>query len=253
MGLNLVVPIEMIDYGRENPFDVVYLYRTLTTLDPGDYDGATYYFEVVGCNTEAVNRDIYLKINTTLYATITIPASTTVPTRFRSAAFSPAAGNYWIQLAYSPALYTLEVYSARIIIVQVNATKTRIQIPLTGRDGIEYLSNIPITDSKVGTTYGQGTAAYYSLFQKNVSKLADISSWKFECVLRAGATSYTAYASLFNKTDNTQVGGGVSTTLAYALLSETIVNDATNFHDLDEFEVRIKKRQSYSNLCKRET
>ena len=74
--------------------------------------------------TNAVDRASYL-----------VPANTTSPTRFRTTSpFVPVDNTdiqYRVKLPQTAAADQLIVYTARIIVVQANATKTRIQIPLS--------------------------------------------------------------------------------------------------------------------------
>lgn len=241
MGLNLIVPIEMQCTGFGSPpTNPAEWSPSYTSLNPSDYDGATYYFEIIAINIDSSDKDIILRLKGgATKATITVPMGTTVPTRFRSSSFVPTAGNQTYVL-YRPGTTSWSLvkgYAARIIIVQTNATKTRIQIPIIGIDGYDTSTNIEQTSS---TSYIQPHPNYYSLFKKDVSQFANISSWAFEVAIN-GSVASSAHVTLFNKTDDTQVGSGAVNGLPYqpSLESEDIT-DEVNFHDLDEFEVRMK-------------
>jgi hypothetical protein len=102
-GLNLEVPLEMVDLGLRSerrqqryPSGVTDFRRSWIYLDPDDYDGATYYFEIVAKNTDSVNRNVNLKCtdNNTIYAQIQVAAGTTAFSRKRVSwnPSSPAAG-----------------------------------------------------------------------------------------------------------------------------------------------------------------
>lgn len=132
---NIMVPIEMVDLvvGSSN-VGLVNFQRTKTSLTSTDYDGSpAYYFEIVAMNTNVGSAyNVQLMDNAvTTKASITVPANTTSPTRYR-VAFTPNAGldKYTIQLPATTANNDVLVTAARMIVVQTNATKTAVWIPM---------------------------------------------------------------------------------------------------------------------------
>jgi uncharacterized delta-60 repeat protein len=257
-GLDLEVPIEMIDRGVSSQTTEAEHVRSALKLDEADYDGVTenYYFEIVAKNTDTEDRSVYLKDVThgQTKVTISIPADTADPTRFRTA-FLPVAGDneYRIALDGTTSDDQLKTFAARIIVVQANAKKTRIQIPLLnhGHSGVSNLTDAG-TDNTSSTSYTQSTADRFSIWKKNLSVWGDIaagSPWTLEAVLRSTNASGTASVSLFNKTDNAKVAATELTTSSTTpvLTSVDFAGTVTDFgepdgsgHDGDEFEVRHK-------------
>src|SRR3989304_106528 len=136
-GKDVEVPIEILDTGGGSlNFTVVTLSAEVTFLYPIFYDGATeqYFFEIVAQNPDSVARDVDLwNVDAgSATATISVPTSAGTPTRIRSGTFTPVAANteYTIRLAQTTSKGQLQVFAARIIVKQIDAGPTRIQIPL---------------------------------------------------------------------------------------------------------------------------
>ena len=253
MSINLEVPLEMIDAGIASlSTGVNLLASSYLFLDSDDYNGATYTFEIVASN---INTTINYTVNlydvtgSAIKATITVPANTTNPKRFRSGSWTPTDATnrtYGVQLVQTAIDDQLKVFVARIIVTQVNATKTRIQIPLLGH-GIISASNTITVDQTTSTTYTQGTPSHYSYYKKDSSVLSSISNWSLEAVLLNASPERTTYLGLFNATDGVQVTGaeisnpGTTPTLK----SVELANDAVNFDNGDIFEARIKTSSTY--------
>ena len=253
--VNLEVPIEMIDRGISS-IDTgnIKFKRSMVSLNEADYDGDTYYFEIVAKNTNTTTaysvylRDMTNAVDKTSYL---VPANTTSPTRFRTTSpFVPVDNTdieYRVKLPQTAAADQLVVYAARIIVVQANATKTRIQIPLLnhGYNGLSHGTGAG-SDNTSSTAYTQSSPVRYSLWQKDVSAWGDIpvppaTPWTFEAVARTTSATETSYVSLFNYTDNTQVTvteHGATGGTGFQLMTADFASDATNFDDSDEFEVR---------------
>ncbi len=104
-------------------------------IDTAKYSDALYYFEIVAINTLAADRTVKLRNGTTDYASITVPAGTTTPTRLRSASFSPidGANDYFVFLPSGAVQMTVQaITAARVIVLQsatsITATQTQIEI-----------------------------------------------------------------------------------------------------------------------------
>ncbi len=254
-AFNLEVPLEMIDYGIANasgsPPNKSTFLRTYITLDSDDYDGALYYFEIVALNSYTGTYNVYLYdvTNAAVKATIVVAANTTLSTRFRSAAWTPASSaniTYAVQIDMIAAgAEYLTVYAGRIIVVQSGATKTRIQIPLIQEfhNTHSYINTNAIrVDWTVSTSYTQNDAEQYSRYNKNSSAYSTIAGWQFEGVL-AVSSPQTVSATLWNVTDNTQVSSSeitLSSATPTLVTSLEFADSAANFHEGDNFEVYIK-------------
>ncbi len=249
-GVNLEVPLEMIDRGISSHNTATRTHkRSSIYFNIAEYDGDTvnYYFEIVANNTNTTTaQNVYLRDQTNGVDRVTVPVSAgAVRVRFRFP-FTPVAGNneYRMKIDATPTgVDQIQVFAARIIVVQTNATKTRIQIPLLnhGFNGF-YNGTGAATDTLKITTYSQNAETRFSLWHKDFSAWGDLAAtnpWTFEAVTRNNPSG-TSYVSLFNKTDNTQVTDTeVSTTgTTMTLLSRDFIDSAANFHDLDDFEAR---------------
>jgi hypothetical protein len=265
MGMNLEVPIELIDgpglYSIDSGGTKIFR-RCQTILNPADYDGATYYFEILGFNGHAsTDYDVTLYNYTTsqTITTITVPHSDSDPVRLRSSAFTPTVGSnaYTVSIPATAANSNLHVYAARIVVVQVNATKTRIQIPLINSkydaEGYGDATDTSYLDQTTSLTYMQTGVDAYRTYLKDSTAFADLSGdtpWTFEAILGRYFGSESSYCTLWNTTDNLQVTASELLTAVGApevptLLSVDFANDATNFSDGDNFEVKIKKGEGY--------
>lgn len=241
--MNLIIPLEMIlttQTATSSPFSIPGV--SYISLDSDDYDGATYDFEIIATNTSSTTDytvDLYDVTGSAAKASITVPKNTNTATRFRAGAnsWSPtdnAKRTYAIRLSQTAEPYTfLIVDTARIIITQINATKTRIQIPLV--DSLEY-------DVTCSTTYTQVHPTKYNIYLKDTSVFADISGWNLEVIIGATIDGGTTYCALFDKTDNDQVGNTEMSVSGSkdTLLDVDFTNTETNFDDGHEFEMRIK-------------
>jgi hypothetical protein len=253
MSINLEVPLEMLDFGVSSlSTGVNLLPSTYLFLDSDDYDGATYTFEIVASNLHATidyTVDMYDVTGSAIKATITVPANTTNPKRFRSGSWTPTDATnrtYGVQLAQTAVENHLVVFVARIIVTQVNATKTRIQIPLINGNmlsAFNYVTSIDLTKSLsyVQESY-EPTLCKYNYYKKDTSVLSSISNWSLEAILYTTNAATSAYLGLFNATDNTQVTGAEVSVLGTTptLVSVNFANTAANFDNGDIFEGRIK-------------
>jgi hypothetical protein len=256
-GLNLEVPIEMVDYGSEaavgtgtNNHN-----RTLIFLDPADYDGATYYFEIVAKNVDSSAKSVYLRRTTngaTNHATITVPAGTSVFTRYRVAlSAAPLAGKnqYLVRLTKTTAVDQLIVSAARVIVQQTNATKTRIQIPLVQKSHNLSQNGAGRVDTTTSNVYTQGTDNRYSLWIKDSSKYADLSGstpWTLEAVLDNLSSTATTYCALFNHDTGQQVTGAEASLYGDVIkvVDTSFADTAGNFTNGSKFELKIRSSVS---------
>jgi uncharacterized delta-60 repeat protein len=250
-GANLEVPIEMIDRGISSQTSQVEHTRSAVKLNEADYDGVTedYYFEIVAENLDTSDRYVHLQDVTYVatQASILVPAGTTETTRFRTS-FTPYTGDhvYRIILDGTSSNDQLKVFAARIIIVQTNASKTRIQIPLLNHSHSGHANSPDVgSDDTSSISYSQQDEFRFNIWKKDVSAWGDIAGgapWTFEAVLRSSVAGTTAYVALFNKTNDTKVAATQLTTSSttHTLMTVNFATDSTDFDDLDEFEVRHK-------------
>ena len=253
-GVNLEVPIELLDVGASSQTGPLTFSRSRTSLNTSDYDGVvSFSFEVITTNNSTATKNIYLVDSSgTALANVVVPPGTSVPTRMR-VGFNPTIGanDYRIKLDGTINLDELNAYVARILVKQVGATQTKIYVPMTGGYAANAIDTDDSTAASDGSIYGTGiynqnASYYFSLWKKNnsaFSQLAPANPYTFEAVLSTStANSTTASASLFNYTTGNQIfASEVTTTSASpSLVSISFSDSAANFANLDDIEVRVK-------------
>lgn len=251
--VDLEVPVSMLDGPSLANVSTSYTnpqYRTWLPFNADDYDGATYYFEVVA-KTSAGLSALYELVDRShgnhVLASITVPAGTTAFTRVRSAAFGMPGGGYSnlsIRIPQSASNYIFQVASARVIVVQENASKTRLQFPLLSYGGGTYNATASYGLAPSGGSYAREDAYYppVKLERSSLATIAAGSPWSFEAVF-ANANAHTTYAELYNLTKGQQVVGSELTytgSAAYYVLSADLADDADYLDSDDLLSVRIK-------------
>jgi hypothetical protein len=262
-GINLEVPIDMIGKALSSGTAMMTFSRTRTSLDTTAYIAETneYFFEVIATNTNTTNSyQVSLYNNATLLAvgsTITIPANTTTPRRFR-VQFTPTAGanDYRIRLAATAIANQLTVYSAKMIVKQTAAVATRLYIPLVGHTNTGAINTDANDDAtaivtSVGTgspTPNQGLPTnrsdYFYHWERNDSyfdRYHGATPWTLETVSSTNANNQAITVTLFNKTTNTAVAGAstANSKTTLDMLQTNFATSATNFTNGHKFEVRI--------------
>lgn len=231
-------------------------YKSAIYLNPDDYDGAAYSFEITVKNGDAATKDIRLidtsDSNATL-CTITVDASADFKT-FRGTFAAGWSGVHVLAIAPSATTVASYLADARILVAQTNATKTRIQIPMLcatlsgGTSGALTDANSSFLENITTATYAQLSAGNWSIFRKDMSRFADIASgaaaWSLEVISDSNyATSAkTSMAALVQAGGTTVVTGAEVTTFGMVptLAVVDFANDAANFSDTTDFEVKHK-------------
>lgn len=255
---NLEVPIEMLSdgIGSRSLADFTHI-RSITSLDPSEYDGTvTYFFEVVATNADSVSRAITLVDSSgNAEAAVAVPAGSAAPTRYRVAlgAAPTSADTYKVKLEGTNTDVDLAVTSARILVKQAGATKTRLYIPLVTNQhasvwnlevGTNGTASIDSTGS-VHPTLAQTSTRLdrYSHWVRNDSAFSEIPSsgtpWTLEALVRND--SGTGYAVLYNVTD-----GAAAATVSVSvtggtpqLVSTSFAGSASGFGDSKRYTVKI--------------
>lgn len=263
--LNLVVPIEMFDAPVTSPTSgPAPLARTRTYLNPADYTGSvvTYYLEYVASNTNtSADYNVWVYENGSLGATHSVPRGTMTPRRFVHT-FSPstgnAAGNYYeLKVQNTAVAGQLTIYSARILVQQTGAIKTKVYIPLSSVSS-DSMGGAIDTGTSVAASYVRATTLSnlpgFPVWKKdsgayNLSTDTSASNWTFDVTLLGDSTAGTTYASLFNREANSNVSASqVSYPLAaneVKRVTAAIPNNAAGFADSSDntgagYEVRAK-------------
>lgn len=258
MGMDLTVYLEMADgpiysvVGGTNPYDPVArdLVSTRFALDPSNYDGATYFFEIVGNWNESTSplATFVVELRDHLNATVASiqvarGVDHTQSVRVRSTAFVPVADTYHV---YKPAMTSgtrVDIYAARIVVDQVNATKTKIQIPLTCNTTTTGTTNGEV-DSTISSSYGQNYPDIFNFYTKHASEFAgDSVAWSFETLhgVGGGAGGHSL-VSLFTSAGSQIASSEVSTanTNLDPVIQEVSLSNV-NFPDGMTVQVEHKK------------
>lgn len=257
-AIDLRVPLEMCDGGVSSATTTTTFNRCSTQFDPADYDGTiTWRFEVDALNNDTSTRSVSLVDDAgTVLVSIPITASTATPRRYEDT-FTPTTGTtiYIVRLDSTPTgLDLLQVFTARILVDQVGATKTRVQVPILQgpRVTVSHATTSGPVDATASLAYTQAQPDRWALWRRDNAVYADIASgtpWTFGAVLNSTAAAVTAWAGVFNATTGVQVVDGgtpveVSVTSGAALVPQWVsidfASDATNFTDTQIFEARFK-------------
>ncbi len=204
------VSLEMSHMGIGSTTGIATVFTaTQMLLNPANYDGAVYTFEIVAANNNVSNDyNVDLMQGTNVIATIPVTKNTG-STRRRSVAFVPAAGNllYQTRVAQTAVINNLTVSAVRIIVTQIRATKTRLQFPL----GLTPLSSAADGGAsfavQTNVNFIEATVANnrYQLYQASDFD-ADTIVWTWETLGSTSGGGATVTIGLFDATLNAQVG-----------------------------------------------
>ncbi len=248
VGLNLVVPIEMVDVGLASATAATTLFeRTRTPYDLTKYDGmVTQHFEIVAANanlTNAYSIDLVDSVGT-LTASIAVPA-TSPATLYRVPFLIPATTtNYRVRLPMTTTASDLTVSAARILTDQRGASRTQVYIPLTS-------ATLPAVDADTGvlaaitswsgTTAGSDPLAPLTRFLKGATDWSSAtgSAWTLTAIanLCAGAGSGSMHLQNITLPNAILASNTSVISTALSLLSQPFSNEDTYFGGGSEFEL----------------
>lgn len=254
-GIDIQVPIELVDRGLSSATSAITFSRTRTTFNTADYVSElnTYMFEVIADNTNTTTSyTIYLVDNNNVQipdSAMVIPPSTSMK-RF-NVIWTPndGAADYRVKLPGTTSAGQLKVHSAKIIVDQSKAVATKIYLPLTsgeitGENATDTNSTNAQVTSVTSTTFTANN--FMNLWTRNdaaYNSIAAGSSWTLETITSISNTAGTVTAALFDKTNNQQITGAQTTqTGSTALAHKTVsfAGNAVNFNDGDTLELRLK-------------
>jgi hypothetical protein len=245
-GVDLEVPIELVDSGVQSTTSAVTWERTRTTVTPSLYDGSpTYAFEAVCKNTNATTAYSVSIVNTggTAEASLSVPANTTNPTRI-AATFTPGTPtNYRVKTPATAVAGQITCYAARVRVRQTYATKTQLYIPLTGNDSTfsdaDNTVSGGVVDSTGSASATQATPAHYGVWAKDSTKISGLAAtnpWTFEAIVAASGTGkiglYSTGGTLVTGVEH--VTTATSPTLMSVSFADTAIADGS-------YEVRMKR------------
>lgn len=207
--MNLQVPIELIDQGLSSDVTPITFERTRTSLDTGYYDGTVSYALEINAVNNDVNPQTVSLIDTAGNVITSIAVAPATNPSYRSRiVFTPVAGasDYRIRLSATANAQDLQVLSARILVTQVGASRTRLYIPLLANQlgvangdqsaPIESSSSLTFAPLSSTTIYAKNVRAY--------SKPAATNAFELETLVAASGGA-TASVTLLNETRNSPV------------------------------------------------
>jgi hypothetical protein len=257
-GLNLDVPVEMLDQSVGNEVTTAgtdVLAVSTVGLNTAYFNGTvTYYFEIVAANATGASQSVDLYNNGTSTAvpssSISVPDGVMTPTRYRSSAVAlTGASTYSVEIPRLAAgtANSLIVYSARIIVRQVDATNTAVYIPLVSdlnSNVYTYTKNgTPIDSVSGGAGITQGSPDRYAIWNKDTTNLADVQAagYTVEAVI-AGTAAHTGTVWLYDESSDTAVISCNSPTTSSATYCSTADFDPVTLPDFiagDDYDLRI--------------
>ncbi|MEZ4873671.1 MAG: hypothetical protein R2827_15810 [Bdellovibrionales bacterium] len=248
--IKLQVPIEMLDRSIASSFggDLSFA-RTQTSFNTNDYDGVTATeFEVIATNDDFVNRKVSLIDSSDIeVGSIIIPASTSTMTRF-TGVFTPNSGYeiYRLQLEQTNSDMELKLISARMLISQENATKSKIFFPLLSS------SDVPTRNDASAPVFSTSEETYQSIDfripfikRSNLFKnIVEYNGWEIEVL--AGTTGGATGAFIFHNNSHSSYLPTTETRflepniqLATVSIDEGISYFATN-NNGNSYELRLR-------------
>jgi hypothetical protein len=255
---DLVVPIEVLHHPIASALTATTWTSAAVIVDPNDFDGTPVYsFEIVARNTHALNDySVDLMNGAAVVSSVVVPASTTVPTRIRQVfTATAAAATLRIATPATAAASDLILYTARILVKQTNATKTRIYFPMIGGS-----ATIAPTTLNTYTLWGETNqvmtgSGYGRIFRKTTGAWATIpagNSWRSEISVVSSAVSRPCLTQIYNRSTGLPVTGSNTSSTSITLIhtSVSFSNAAVNFDDGDLFEIRIRTSNGSVHSCR---
>lgn len=246
--MNIQVPVEMIDRGLASDTLPITFDRSRTSLDTTQYDGVvTYNFEIVATNVGAGVTVYLVDSNDVVVGSIAVPGGTASEKRFRNT-FTPNAGadNYRLALPATGTTNDLKIYSARLLINQVNATKTKLYFPLLSS------SQSPSNSDLGGYVLQTAATAYFSpseasIYRRDTSRLLsliDYNAWELETITSASNNAYGTII-LNNRTTASNITGtaGFINSLAPTSIQSPFDEGGSGFSTANngqDFDVQVR-------------
>lgn len=237
--MDLQVPIEMLPMGFTSGSSTISRWSMRLDIDPSAYDGTvSWEWEIIAKNTNTTTD-----YNVTLYSDGVVHATQTVPknmgdTRIRLRTSISAPGQVYVAIPATASGAQLTVYTSRIIVTQVGATKTQIFYPMASvaedPPGRDYI----IAPTTGGSDPYQPSPEYYPIFEYDASEYGDNVVWHFVGNASVADSSKAFQLHLYNTTDAAIVVTGTTS----ATVSDVIIRQVTgcaNWHDGDAYETYL--------------
>ncbi len=183
------VPIELTDTAvSSSATQNLSFNRTLTSFNSNDYDGvSSYELEFIATNVDSSAKAVgIVNASNVIVGFVNVPANTLVPTLIKGTITMPVgAQKLRLELQQTSTDGQLSVMSARLLVNQVNATKTKIYYPLINSD------ELPINNDQDIFAYSTSLDTYHdfinaSHFTRRATKLDRIetyNAWELEVLV----------------------------------------------------------------------
>ena len=248
--MNLQVPIELTDQTMASAMTTNYAFeRSQTYLDPNAYNGTiTMDLEVVAQNADSQAHLVSLVDSFGVsQGSVSIPPNLNVPKRIRaSIANLTSTDVYRIELEGTPNAGDLQVWSAKLLITQTGASKTKIYIPMMSL----YASpNSADTNSKIASNQSNAYIALANsvIYKRDTSVFSNLepsNPWEMEAVVSVG-TGDTGVLGLYNTTQGAVVNDSETeiTETTPTLTNISLEEGVTNFgstNEGNEFQISVR-------------
>ncbi len=256
VSMNLEVPIELTDSSLASSTGSIIFERTRTTLDTDAYDGTvTYKLEIHGRNQDSVIRNVSLVNNAdVVVGTIAVAPGSSQITRM-TGIVNPTAGfnNYRIALEGTTNDGELEVVSARLLVNQLNATKSKLYFPLLNSYASPNNTDLtnPIASTNQKSLAEIPTTNPFKKESQNLSLIKEVNGWELETLV-ASTGGAEGTIELYNATQGLTVGNtqGVISSTSITMIRSPFSEGTTGFSSSTNgnlYDVRFKCDQNCSS------
>jgi hypothetical protein len=197
--LDLIVPVELTDQPLASNQNEVIFEGTQTSFNPDDYDGTkTFTLETIAINLDSVDRTLkWIDWYGNETGVVVIPAGTANPTLLRGN-LNVSSGDmaYRLKTENTTDPGQLQIFSARLMVKQVGATKTKLYFPLLSKqtlpNAMDSLNPIFSTSDTGFSTLSTGQRFTRNLAAQSI--LREFNSWELEAVVSAQQDSIGSFA-----------------------------------------------------------
>lgn len=192
--IKLQVPIEMLDIALASSGleDLVFA-RSQVSFDSSDYDGVeSYELEIIASNFDTVPRAVsIIDSSDNIVGSIMVPANQNQAIRLKAAVVLHSGRDvYRLLLPRTTYSSDLNVFVARILVNQVNATKTKLYYPLLALDGNSTEDALQSAYTTSSTSYSEyDQALWFQRQAQSLYKIEDYNAWELEALVATQGTS----------------------------------------------------------------
>lgn len=259
MGIDLVVPIEILSSGIENTVATPLIpEHHRVEIDTASYvaDDVDFEFEVIFVNNmaAALNIDL-LKQEADLSYTVVEQISVTQSFNQRRArkaitTFPSGKNKYFIRLPATLGVggNRISVHSARVIVKQNNALETKIQVPILFRSIASGTNPTDIFTTNSATyTIPAASVNFVYQYLYDTSLFSEIEEVELHALISGQAADTQTKIGLFNVGANAVLASSEISNTGTAYSYQVKELDSTQFVNNASYEIRMKKEAGASN------